>query len=227
MGGRARHTEIPACAGILGAYGLNNWNEARKETQREIKFYKEMISDLEENRIEIGTIVDGLTLNLTDLNRIHDYLTTNQAEDDSLKIHFEGINVIGIFNSPNSAYQNMQNSGACELNNDSLRLKITKIYEQDSFNIHFRNNKHWQMLEKDINPFMRRHFKQTDSESQGFVLMNQAIDYQEMRKNIEFQNLYLDLKNWVKLRLININKTQLRLDILIEEIHAEIDRLSN
>jgi hypothetical protein len=214
--------------GILGAFTLNNWNEGRKDTNREIKFYNELLSDLQVNRREIAELRAELLVNIKSVDGIHTYLSTQKPEDDSLKAYFEGLHSIGIFNSPNSAYQNMQNSGAFELSNDSLRLRITAMYERHFFNIHFRNNKQWEMLDQHLKPFMNKNFMQTEPMlSASFVFLNKAVDYPQLCQNIEFQNMYLNLKSWCILRFRWISETESELDLLIEEVKSEINRLSN
>lgn len=218
-------------ASILGAFALDNWNQTRRAQDREIKFYKELSTDLKANRLEIKEVDDALSNTIKSINGIHHYLTTQKPVDDSLKAHFEGIYSLGVFNSPNSAYQNMQNSGAFELSNDSLRIKITDVYELDFFNIHFRNDEQWEMIKQSLRPFMIKHFKQTESVTdhvfyQGLMSLNEPINYPQLCQNIEFQNIYLNLKFWCNLRTYRLNETKSKLDLLIEEIDMEIERLS-
>ena len=213
--------------GIYGAFALDNWNQRRKDVQREIRFYKELANDLDLNQKELLEFLDELNRQIQAINTIDRYFRHQKPEDDSLKLSFERMTWGSIFNNPNAAYLNMKNSGTIELQNDTLRSRIINMYEKYFFNIHFRNNKQWEMQDQQIIPFMNKHFIQIDPNyNQAFVFLNKAIDYPQLCRNTEFKNLYLNLKAWANLRIRWLTETNYELTRLIKDIEFEIMRLS-
>ena len=54
---------------------------------------------------------------------------------DSLKFWVEFFNYHSIFNNANTTYKNLENNEKKIISNDSLRLKITLMYERDFANV--------------------------------------------------------------------------------------------
>jgi hypothetical protein len=224
---------IVITVGILGAFALNSWKESLDDRKAEIKFYREMVSDLKSNLVEMEGIEKVLNNNLHDVSRIDYYLQTNKPLDDSLKFYFARFQSTNIVNVANSAYQYMQTNGNTFIKNDSLRIRITDMYERVFFNVKFRNDKHFKKLEERIQPFMARHF--TYAETDGLfsvknniiTTLNTPLDYGELQKCLEFRNLYLDLSGWVQIRTYWMAECLTVCEDLINDLETEIKRLES
>lgn len=219
--------------GILGAFMLNSWKEGLYDKAAEIKFYKEMVSDLKSNLVEMQDVDDGLELNLHDISRIKHYFNARKPFDDSLRLYFARFPSLGIVNIANSAYQYMQTNGNAFIKNDSIRVRITEMYERQFFNVKYRNDKQHERLNEKIEPFMIKHFTHFDNAGHVNVEMgiitslNTPMNYEELLTNKEFENLYLGLRNWVQVRRYWLAECLGDCEQLIFDLEMEIKRLDS
>ena len=219
---------IVITGGVFGAFALNNWNETLKEQKTELKFYREMVSDLKYNLVEIRGVDDGLRQNLYAISQIDHYLQSNKPIDDSLKYHFAMFTSLGIVNIANSAYQFMQSTGLDFVRNDSIRVDITEMYERQFYNVRYRNDKQQERIDQKIEPFMAKHF--TLSEQDGLfdvdnniiTILNEPVDYDKLRSDFEFRNLYMGLKSWIQVRRFWLEETITDCEELILSVEGEI-----
>lgn len=208
--------------GILGAYSLNNWNEARKTQQTEVRFYTEMLRDLRSNKAEIDHRVDNLNWRLANLDSLQNMLDTLETKNQDVKRMLGRIDGMGIFNNANSAYQFMQNVGFDFISNDSIRILITQMYETDFYNIHQRENAHRE-LNVNLRNYKNQHFR--FSKMDGRLRQDEPLDYNFIRKDPVFENHQNSLISFLQLRVYWLTKTQIKLEELIRMIEEEITRL--
>jgi len=222
---------IVITGGVFGAFALNNWNENLKEQKTELKFYRELVSDLKYNLLEVEGVDDGLALNLHSIMQIDHYLQNNIPLDDSLKFHFAQFTSLGIANIANSAYQFMQSTGLDFVKNDLLRAAITEMYERQFYNVRYRNDNHQERIDQKIEPFMAKNFTLSDQgglfdvDNSIITILNEPVDYDELRANFEFRNLYMGLKSYIQVRRYWLAETITECDSLISSVEIEIKRL--
>ncbi len=215
--------------GILIALQVSDWNEHRKFRNQEVKILKQLNSDLEANAFEI----DGL--NKIQINRLRmcdsilDYLRDRRAFDDSLKKYFEAINIDGLFNCSNTTYKYIQNQGVNFLSNDSLRIKVTQMYELDFQNIFSREELSWQIMHTDLRPAYDRLFKATLATNQkdDNYLVNTPKDMEALYGDEAFKNVVVRMRAILVIRVRWASQTLVELNQLIEEVDEEIKRLSD
>ncbi len=117
--------------GILIALQINNWNENRKLLKQEIEIYKELKSDLLQTKKEISsTINKHKKIIKSTQNLIYDIVKKEPYSKtiyDRFAIAGEDFQII----PQTSAFESLKNIGLDILSNDSLRIRITDLYQID------------------------------------------------------------------------------------------------
>jgi hypothetical protein len=117
--------------GILIALQVNNWNENRKEQKQEIQIYTELESELLQNKKEIlNTITKQKKRIKSTQSLIYDIV---KKEPYSSTIYNRFVTASDEFQiiPETSAYEGLKNIGLQILSNDSLRIRITNLYQLD------------------------------------------------------------------------------------------------
>ena len=195
--------------GILIALQINNWNENQKTKRQESKLLEQLKSDLKSNFYEL------------------EYLDHAKTVDDRLKSAFEFINMSNVFNSANTTYKYIENQGINILQNDSLRQRITEIYELDFHNIKYRDEINWDLITDDLRPLLDVSLKSSKMVSTEFTYgaildLNTPIDMKVLSKDEQFKNVIVRIQNFLLIRLMHQQKTNTSLKELIAEIDIEI-----
>ncbi|MBT8265788.1 MAG: hypothetical protein KJP20_04525 [Bacteroidia bacterium] len=222
---------ILVVVGILIALQINNWNEGRKAITQEIKILKELKSDLKSTQKEVVETYIFTNNRQRSTVLILDYFEKASPVDDSLKKAFEEINMDGLFNIANTAYKFIENQGINILSNDSLRIRITQMYERQFKNIQNRETKNWVIINEELLPYMNEHFISSPTIDRNISFSVNAINtpknINSLRKDFGFKNMILRLQNLLLVRLNWQKEALSELEELIKDIQVEIDRLSN
>jgi len=115
--------------GILIALSINNWNESRKEGKFEQKVLVELQTSLQ---ININYLKDALERNeqaIQSCELILKYIDSNLPYTDSLDLHFARSLFWFHPSLTNNAYEGLKSYGLHLITNDSIRNKLTSIYE--------------------------------------------------------------------------------------------------
>lgn len=215
--------------GILIAFNINSWNESRKAKLQEIQILSQLKDDLEANLFEVKDIYSTSMRRLISCDSIIDYLINRRPTDDSLKVYFETIDVDALFNCSNTTYQYIQSQGTNFLRNDSLRNKITNIYEFHFQNIFTRQALTWQIVQNDLRPAFDRQFKFGPSigkDGTDKYAVNTPKNLDSLYEDEAFHNVIVRLRTMLGIRTKWLPGTISKLETLINEIQLEIDRLS-
>lgn len=216
--------------GILIALSINNWNEERKSAKQEVKILKELKNDLKTNLSEVLDTYNTTRDRELATVLIFNYFQNKKAVDDSLKLAFELIKMEGIFNTANTAYKYIENQGMHTLSNDSLRIRITEMYERHFKNIHTREARNMEIVERELHPLMKQYFISSPtidkSLSYSVEALNTPIDLESLRADTEFRNVMVELQNWLLVRMNWQKEALASLELLILDVQQEIDRLS-
>ena len=213
--------------GILIALQINNWNENQKTKRQEIKLWNQLNSDLKSNFYEVEETIDYTEKSITSTKIILEYLDQTKAVDDRLKSAFEIINMSNVFNSANTTYKFIENQGINILRNDSLRQRITEMYELDFHNIKYRDEINWDLITNDLRPLLDVSLKSSKMVSTEFKYgaildLNTPIDMKILSKDEQFKNVIVRIQNFLLIRLMHQQKTRASLEKLIADIDTEI-----
>ena len=215
--------------GILIALQINNWNTNRLVKANEVNSLEQLNIDLKENYKELTEMYDLMEDANNCGENILNHIEQHHIVTDSLKIWVEGFNTNNIFNNANTTYKNIENSSQNIISNDSLRLRITLIYENDFANVHRRE----QMFFEEYFPNYKKEllknfktgpvlFKWLDKQ---LLEINTPINIEDLKKNETYKNALVDLYNFRLLRLKWLGESIIRLEELIADIENEIIKL--
>ena len=121
--------------GILIALQINNWNEQKKQRDREVNSLIEISTELQSNIKNLDFIVHSNSLERKrhkSISTLIRHLEMRKAYHDSLSQHFTKVFNIGGITFRNSGYQSLVSIGVDLISNDELRSEIGKLY---SYNV--------------------------------------------------------------------------------------------
>lgn len=214
--------------GILGAYALNSWNEGRNAKKLEIQILGELKKDLEQNLKEISGIRNGIAGEISGGEKLLNFLESDSEELDSIRSYVDQLNRAGIFNNANTTYKNLENIGGNLFSDDSLRIRITILYEQDFQNILTREGVYYD----DYRPRKLEHFWQHFKRSKYvggarfnpyLESLNTPINLEELRRNQVFSNMIFGVTNFRRTRLRFLDRTIADLEQLIIDVERTLE----
>lgn len=170
--------------GVLLALGLNNWNEARLERQREIASLREIQSALRSDLQDIRQNVDSHRRGKNSTEVILRHLREDLPYADSLDRHFGGVLNATFLVESSTAYETLKSRGLELISNDSLRAAIARLYDVDYQIIERLEGIDREMMGADFHPFYLRNFDDV-------VLFQTAtpVDYAALQQNHAFEQM--------------------------------------
>jgi hypothetical protein len=119
--------------GILIALQINNWNEERKSKKLEKVFLTQILKSLKSDLGRTRGIYKfrALEKNNAISQLINELNQENLPHDSILYPLFNKIGITLSFNYDKGAYESLKSQGLNIIQNDSLRQKIVRIYEND------------------------------------------------------------------------------------------------
>jgi len=206
--------------GILGAFMLNDWNDFRKQRYLEIEILETIKSDLETSLDELKGDLEVQLQNQNSGNIFKQFLLSDLAFQDSMLVHYRRLNDDRQSTPPMLGYESMKSQGMDIVSNDSLKLKIAKVYEYTLPRIIEAGQSTEKFdIRKLLYPYLKRHFKLSNelSKSNGLsgalvTYQYNIINYDNLKKDNEF---LFDLQKSFELRdrkiwLANIGVRQIK-----------------
>lgn len=146
--------------GILIAIQINNWNENRIAKGIEIDTLKELRADLSQCMFDITSDQEYFQYCKKSTEYILEHFKNEQAHGDSLPFHFAQMYPFATFSINSTTYDNLRQSGANAISNDSIRLKLSDFYTR-SINLYKELEKRSVIAhdEKYITPMKMSEFK--------------------------------------------------------------------
>jgi len=120
---------IVIMVGILGAFMLNSWNDARKTNQLELEMLREIKVGLEGDLKDIDTNLSIHLSALVSQDIILEWLSDNRPYHDSLATHFQNVSSSTAFIANEAPYESLKQIGIRIISNYTLRDQILKVYD--------------------------------------------------------------------------------------------------
>jgi len=222
--------------GILIALQINNWNEHRKVQKQEIQIYKELKSDLLQTKKEIlNTVTKHKEIIKSTQNLIYDIIkkeSYSRATYSRFTSSSDDFQII----PKTSAFESLKNIGVQILSNDSLRIRITDLYQLDlkrfDDELGDKNSElsignllfpyQDKYLFADYNQTSKYGFKYSDS------ITVQKLKIKDYDKSLTDNKLLkaLQLTLWNRSRKVDLEtETIIKIDETIKRIEGEFDNL--
>ena len=201
--------------GILLALQVNNWNQLQKANKNEIEILGQIKNALQnnketlKNRIELykGFQIDG--------NLLEKHLNERLSYSDTLQGYFIIPTRDFSFGISYSTYENVKNQGFNIITNDTLRLKIIKLYDEQFGLLKDQESKAADLLPN----IMQLAFKYFHTSPNGF----KPNDYELLLNSLEYSNVLsfmMTIANQFEILSKNSNE---EIDKLLSLIEKEIE----
>ncbi|MBC6365645.1 DUF6090 family protein [Algoriphagus sp. AK58] len=115
--------------GILIALQINNWNEEKKARKYELKMLQELQSVLNRDREYFNSQINRLTEKEKSANRLIQAIEAKEENLDTLNKYLQGLRYEILFQYNSGPYESIQSGGLDKISNDSIRSKMTGLYE--------------------------------------------------------------------------------------------------
>jgi len=114
--------------GILIALSINNWNNDQNLRRTEVALLKEMKKNLETDLVDIQWNINNNKTKLNANEIVLESLKNSESYNDTLNFYYGNLWGGTYFSKNTSAYDNLKSIGFHIIKNDSLRIRITKLY---------------------------------------------------------------------------------------------------
>lgn len=213
--------------GILIALSINNWNEANKARDYELKMLGEIEAALNQD-IPVFENFDSLFVswNHSIIYLINEINNTNESPKnmDSIRYHLNVVDQIGIFAIYNDGpYEALKSSGMDRISNDNLRNDIARVYSRDLpaldiwINEIMRENIFQKYREMD------RIFNRNISAEGERLVEELAVNDLSFLKNPEFHDMIRRASKIVNSIKRRMEVTSERLKLVRDDIREEIN----
>ncbi|MEN2284529.1 hypothetical protein AAGF08_20455, partial [Algoriphagus sp. SE2] len=197
--------------------------------KNEITILEQLNGDLTKNLEEVREIKSILNQASQNSNSFLLFLNSENNHIDSISVWLDQIDRNPIFNNANTAYKNLENNPNKIISNDTLRLRITLMYEKEFRNIDARANGYGTQFYPEFKKQQRANFSMTTEVSadgkEVIYEYNRPKNIENLKQNDAFINAVVDIYNFSKLRINYLTMTENILRVLIQDIEKEIRSL--
>lgn len=149
---------------VIAAFGLNNWNENRRDQRAEEKILIEINNGLELDLIDFQRNQRGHNNGLKACNYFEKVIEGKEVSYDSIMLKYYFLTGDNIVIMNVSGYESLKSKGLEIIQNDSLRSQIVKLYENNyqilkSFEENSPMNQHFDYYFFPINDILSPYFK--------------------------------------------------------------------
>lgn len=169
--------------GILIALQINNWNENQKNKATEQKLLKELKDDLSETLRDLKTDIVIASDHLAMSDSLYSSLYLKGETPEAITIGFWFLYKRGSLFAKISSYESIKNAGIDLIQDDELRIQITKFYEMDLMRIINLENIISKNRDEIQNILISKKFLQ-DSECESCESLTELLAQENLDKNI-------------------------------------------
>ena len=210
--------------GILIALSINNWNENRKTAIIEKNILIEISNGLKKDLIDINHNVQGHLSGINSVKYWTKIINTENVNTDSVQIEYHRLLRTYASIQNTSSYESLKSRGLELVRNDSLRLKIISLYEEDYKIVSLSEADYYeyQFYEnyfKDINTLVSPNFI---FDSGGDIAsIEQPLELNEKEKK-QFLSYLMKIRTSRERTLLMYDALELKIKKLIHLIDSEI-----
>ena len=167
--------------GILIALQINNWNENRLKLTLEKEMLIEIKTGLRSDLKDVLFNLKSETKRIASGKILIDWIERDLPYNDSLGVHFQGVSNATFFNVNVGAYQTLKQMGSRIIRNDSLRGRISTLYENEYVFYNVINRVHIKDCDK-LNSNNALYFTERSLNGKKMTL----IDIKGLKANTEY-----------------------------------------
>lgn len=214
--------------GILVALYLNNLNQDQQTLALEVKLLKELKSNLEHSIISFNRSIesekDYLHANELILEFLDNRKPYNTELDKAFGIYFWTVTT----NPVRGGYDFLKSKGIDLITNDSLRNKISFVFETE-FSIIKTENEVWSNnLQQNISyPYHVEHFRKYVFNNNNNIELAKPFNYEELLEDNKFKSINTEIISNRKWNINGLEKLITESRQLIQQIEAELHKLEN
>lgn len=211
--------------GILIAISIDNWNDKRKENQVEYRILTEISNGLNQDIIDIESNMSGHTNGIRACKYWRKIINHEKVDPDSISFYYGALTRDFISVQNTSGYESLKSKGLEFINNDSLRIAIITLYEQD-YNIIRKLEEEYEEMQ-----FYKNYYKEFTAMISPYLIFDQGIEGLRLPVNLNYKDknkliMYLATiqsnRNFVLREYsnsqININKLLIKINTEIKEV---------
>lgn len=169
--------------GILIALSVNNWNT--NNNLRELE--KELLLDIRENlKASVNNLENNISYNkktLTNYEKILNHIKEDLPYNSSLDASFSYISYWSDPRFTYTAYETIKSKGLDIIQNDSLKVVITEIYEQHFPLVTSEMKGEWELHQSLVLPFVAKNIHYINPE------IARPNNYHALKTSDEFHNI--------------------------------------
>ena len=173
--------------GILIALSINNWNTKENERELEIKYLNQIKSSLENSKLNLTERLDRNKGILKSGELLLEHLKDKKPLNDTITRLFIIPKYDHSIKLSTAAFENLKNDGLSLISNDSLKIAIIDIYEQE---ITLIQNTFANQMENYntsiVDPFYNKHFELDTKTIKPLFIPN---NYEDLLQNREMKNM--------------------------------------
>jgi len=204
--------------GILIAIQIDSWNEDRNLRKLEHILLIDIRDNLIASRTNLASNISYNRTTLYNYEKILSHIKEDLPYSNSLDSAFS---YIGYWSEPNftyTAYETIKSKGLDIIQNDSLKLLITKMYEQNFPFLIDEFKGEWELHQSLVLPFIVHNIQYINSD------IARPNNYNDLKTNDEFRNL-MGLKMTTRKYTIQFAEmAQEKVDSLIFMIDGELSK---
>jgi hypothetical protein len=171
--------------GILIALSINNWNEIRKEGIEELKILSEIQSNLKQSLKEAKRVLHDNEKDVTSYTYLLNHVEQKLPYSVVLDTAFCRIPSWASPYLTYTAYESLKSRGSKLVSNDSLRMQITKMFENEmTYIMDDWDKAEWRDSESIVRPYFAKHFAENLDE-----VTAKPNNYESLIIDSEFTNL--------------------------------------
>ncbi|MBT8270801.1 MAG: hypothetical protein KJO25_02025 [Bacteroidia bacterium] len=185
--------------GILIALQINNWNEARKQRDKEVHYLNNLKTDLNLNIAEIDNYIDVRNSRIESANIVLEHFEGKPLTNlNDFAFHTTNIYIWQKFSQHDNTFQELTNSGNLALiSNDSIKnglLNLEALYKKlKNEEAHFRYDAEILLYEPsygvlDLNPIVKNFTYQVTEGQAGENIELPRANYEAMLKDLKQKN---------------------------------------
>lgn len=163
---------------VVFAFGLNNWNDNRKDQNAEKKVLREIVNGLTQDLKDIDVNVRGHKEGIAACSFWRKVIRNADFNQDSIMPYYIGLTRDYVSIQNTAGYETLKSKGLELIKNDSLRLEIISLYEYDF--------KTMEKLEEEYSEmqFQRSYFKELNRMISPFFGFDEKGIIQEIKTPI-------------------------------------------